>query len=296
MSSAALIFNSASGRFLDAKNARERTLSILKGAGVDATPMEGNLDAQLEQSLASDADTIVVCGGDGTIRAAIDTHRGRGRPIGIIPGGTMNLCAVDFGIPENPAEAARVIARGHTIAVDYGTIDGKVFLHSLFTGLPARIGIHREARRGKLTLVDRLRLGIHAVTTVARDPNSTLTAETDDGPVTLNAQSFALLVGTIGDDMLPRPRRQSVSGGLMTAFAIHPETGIDVARMVLRGAAGQLAADTHVDKCIVRKASISNRRRRMHAMLDGEGALIASPCTVEIVSGEVEVFAPKEAA
>jgi len=293
MSSAALIFNTASGRFLDAKNARERTISILKGAGLDARPMEGALDKQLEQSLVSDADIIIVCGGDGTIRAAIEAHRGRGRPIGIIPGGTMNLCAVDFGIPENPAEAARVIAAGHTIGVDYGTIDGHVFLHSLFTGLPARIGIHREARRGKLTLLDRLRLAIHAVTTVARDPTSTLTAETDDGPITLNAQSFALLVGTIGDEMLPRPRRQSVSGGLMTAFAIHPESGIDVARMMLRGAAGQLAADAHVDKTVVRKATIRTPRRRMHAMLDGEGALIASPCTVEIVSGEIEVFAPE---
>jgi diacylglycerol kinase family enzyme len=78
----------------------------------------------------------------------------------------------------------------------------------------------------------------------------------------------------------------------MTLFALHPDTGLDVARLLLRGAVGQIAEDPAVDQFVVRSAEIRGPRRRMHAMLDGESRLVKSPCAVEIRSGEVSVFAP----
>ncbi|RAI04059.1 hypothetical protein DLJ53_06270 [Acuticoccus sediminis] len=293
MPSAALIFNASSGRHLEHHDALDTTVAALERVGITVTPMRGDLSAQLKQSRDAEADIIVVSGGDGTIRAAIEAHRG-GRPIGILPAGTMNLLAYDFGIPEDTEAAARVIADGVTRDVDYGRVGDRVFMHTLFTGLPVRIGVHREARRGRMRILDRIWLAAHALTTLPRDPKMTLNAATDGGEKVLTAPSFALLVGTIGDWMLPRPRRVSFANGQMTVFAIHPETGADVARLLVRGAFGQLASDEHVDKVVATGATIAGPRRRMHAMLDGESTLIASPCTVEIVRGEIKVFAPKE--
>ncbi len=173
--------------------------------------MSGDFAAQLKQSKEHEADIIVVSGGDGTIRATIEAHRGCGRPIGIIPAGTMNLLAYDFGVPEDIDAAAELIASGTKRDVDYGCVGGRVFLHTLFTGLPVRIGVHREARRGHMRLVDRIWLFAHALTTLPRDPKMTLTATTTQGEVKLDSQSFAVLVGTIGEQMLPRPRRESAS-------------------------------------------------------------------------------------
>ncbi len=294
MPSAALIFNEASGSHLNRADAKAVATDTLIAAGFAVTPMEGKVDEQIRQSLKAETDIIVVGGGDGTIRATIEAHLGGGRPIGILPGGTMNLLATDYGIPEDVEAAARVIADGHLLSVDCGDVDGHLFLHTLFTGLPVRMGVHREARRGKLRMLDRIRLAAHAITTLPRDPKLTMEVATEAGERTIVSPSFAVIVGTMSDNLLPRPHRDTVSGGLMTVFAIHPDSGVDVARLVVRGAFGQLAEDPDVDKMVGTAADLRGPRRRMHAMLDGEDALITSPCKVRIRTGEVQVFAPKE--
>lgn len=293
MPSAVLIFNTSAGNHLHREEARREAVRLLEAQGIAVTALEGPLVQQIRHSRETEADMVVVAGGDGTIRAAISAHRGFGRPIGILPGGTMNLLAHDYGIPEDPAEAARVIAEGHTIAVDYALLDGHIFLHAALTGMPVRIGVHRENRRGRMRLLDRVALGLHALATLPRDPVLTLTGTDAQGrPVETRAATFALVVGTLGSQILPRPHRETIAGGLMTMFAVHAGSGIDVARIVLRGALGDLAADPAVERRVLTRAEIRGPRRRTHAMLDGESRLVKIPCAIEMRAGEVQVFAP----
>ncbi|MBJ3778232.1 diacylglycerol/lipid kinase family protein [Acuticoccus mangrovi] len=292
MPTAFMIFNPSSGSHLHRGEALAESVAALEAAGVGVTTLDGPLSRQLDASLASSADIIVVSGGDGTIRAAIEAHRGHGRPIGILPGGTMNLLASDYGIPTDLAAAANVIAAGHTMPVDYGLIDGRIFLHTAFLGLPVRIGAHREAWRGRMSLFQQLRLGFHALSTIARDPQLTMTAEDDDGDLTLNARTYAIMVGSIEPHFLSMPHRSAVTGGILTVFALRASSGIDLARLVLLGAVGALADDPTVDQRTIRHATIEGPRRRIKAMLDGEGTLVHSPCAVEVRSGEVSVLTP----
>jgi len=296
MPSAVLIFNTSAGSHLHRADARREATSVLEAAGIEVKALEGSLLQQIRRSLETEGDIVVVGGGDGTIRAAISAHRGRGRSIGILPGGTMNLLASDYGIPHDPAEAARVIADGHTIDIDYGLLDGHVFLHAALTGMPVRIGVHREKLRGRMGFLDRIALFFHAVATLPRDPVLTMTGSDSDGQtVEVDAPTFALVVGTLGSQILPRPHRETISGGLMTMFALHAGTGIDIARIVLRGAFGDLAADPAVERHLLKAAEIRGPRRRTHAMLDGESRLVKVPCTVEVRTGDVRVFAPATA-
>lgn len=293
MTSAVLVYNQKSGSHIGAAGDPKETLTrLLEDVGIAVKACAGDLSVQLENSLTTEADIVVVAGGDGTIRAAIDRHRGKGRPIGIIPGGTMNLLAHDYGVPEDPQEAARVIAAGTTIPVDYGLIDDKLFLHTCFMGLPVRIGRHREDMRGKMSPWDRIRLVLHAISSLAKDPKLTLKASGGDASERMVSPSYAILVGTIDDKLLPRPVRASVTGGVMTIYAIHPNNGVDIARMVVKGAFGFLAGDEDVDKVIASSAAISGPRRRLRAMLDGEDVLVASPARIRVVSGEVDIIAP----
>lgn len=295
MPSASLIHNPHSGRHLDGGDPLAEAVAALESAGVEVEAMGGGLGEQIAASRRTRSDLIVVSGGDGTIRAVIEAHRGGGRPIGILPGGTMNLLATDLDVPEDIAGAAAVIAAGHRRAVDFAVVDGHVFVHSLFTGLPVRIGRHREARRGRMTPMDRVGLLAHALTTLPRDPKLWLKAQTGDGTRSVVSQSFAICVGTISTQLLPRPHRLDIANGVMTVFALQPDSGADVAKMLFHGAIGQLAEDSSVELLVATSAKIAGSRRRIHAMLDGEALLIRSPCTVEIRSGEIEVFAPKEA-
>lgn len=296
MPSAVLIFNASSGSHLDKTDAQGEAVALLEAAGINVITIDGPLLHKVKRSLKTEADIVVVGGGDGTIRAAISAHRGRGRPIGILPGGTMNLLARDYGIPEDPAEAARVIAEGHTIDVDYALLDGHVFLHAAMTGMPVRIGVHRENRRGRMRLLDSISLAFHAITTLPRDPVLRVTGTDAEGrTVETEAPTIVLVVGTLEPHLLPMPHRNSVSGGQITMFALHPGSGVDVARMLLRGAFGDLAQDPGVERQLLRSAEIRGPRRRTHAMLDGESRLVRTPCAVEIRTGEVQVFAPQRA-
>ena len=293
MASAVLIYNEKSGFHLTNKGAAKDVVRWLGEGGVDVTVLEGRIDKQIRASLKSEADIVIVDGGDGTIRAVIEAHRGHGRPIGIIPGGTMNLLANDYGVPEDREAAAEAIARGHTEDVDVGVIGGRVFLHTAFTGLPVRIGVHRERRRGSLSLIRKAALAIHALTTLPRDPILTLQGKAPDGgEIDLECPSFAVVVGTLDEQLLPRPHRASVTGGVLTLFALYPDSGVDVARLVVRGAIGDLAADEDVDQMALRSGTLRGPRRRMRAMLDGEATLIGSPAEIEVEVGGITIFKP----
>ncbi|MEM8853657.1 MAG: diacylglycerol kinase family protein, partial [Pseudomonadota bacterium] len=232
--------------------------------------------------------------GDGTIRSVMSAHRRTGRPIGILPAGTMNLLAQDYGIPLEREEAADVIAAGHTRTVDGGLIDGKVFLHSAFLGFPARIGTHRERRRGNLGVGQRVMLAAHALSTLRRDPHMTVTVEndTDDGPKTLRSNSFALIVGGLGERPLAVPFREGINAGHVTILALHIHTGLEAARLIVKGVAGQLASDPNVRSATVKRAVLTSARRRVHAMLDGESRLLRSPATITVDGDAFTVLCP----
>ncbi|XWN30400.1 MAG: diacylglycerol kinase family protein [Devosia sp.] len=294
MRSVALIFNAASGGHLDGEATAESIADLLRSRGLETQVLSGGLKAQIAASKRSRADAVVVSGGDGTIRSVMSAHKNTGRPIGIIPAGTMNLLAQDYGIPLKPAAAADVIAAGHTRVVDGGLIDGKVFLHSGFLGFPARIGTHRERRRGNLGVGQRVVLAAHALSTLRRDPHMTVTVEegTGEGPKTLRSNSFALIAGGLGERPLAVPFREGLNAGHVTVLALHIDSGLEAARLLAKGVAGQLASDQSVTSARVTQAVLTSPRRRIHAMLDGESRLLRSPATIRVDEGAFTVICP----
>jgi diacylglycerol kinase family enzyme len=131
------------------------------------------------------------------------------------------------------------------------------------------------------------------MTTLPRDPELTVTAVTADGhPAKIRGPSLAFVVGTMAPRLLPRPRRVNLDRGLMTLFALKPDDAMDVARLLLRTAVGDVAGDPDAERTLVRSAQIRGARRRLHATLDGESVLLRVPCAVEVRSGELSVFAP----
>jgi diacylglycerol kinase (ATP) len=105
---------------------RDRGLDVLDVAGHD--PDDALRIAR--EAAAQHVDTLVVVGGDGMIALAIQALTGTDVPLGIIPAGTGNDHARQYGLPRgDPAAAADVVADGHVTAVDVGRIaaaDGTV--------------------------------------------------------------------------------------------------------------------------------------------------------------------------
>ena len=99
---------------------------------------------EAERALQSGFRTIIAAGGDGTVSAVASHLLGTDRCLGILPIGTFNYVARDWGIPLAAEDAVRVIAEGAERTVDVGEVNGRTFLNNAGLGGYAMIVRRRE--------------------------------------------------------------------------------------------------------------------------------------------------------
>jgi YegS/Rv2252/BmrU family lipid kinase len=132
----ALLVNpsSAHGRTLKLLPRIERALDARRVAfRVERT--RGLEDGVERALLAAEAgEAPVVLSGDGLIGAVGGALAGSETPLGIVPGGRGNDLARVLGIPDDPDEAAAILAAGHTRRIDVGEANGKRFLGIVSVG------------------------------------------------------------------------------------------------------------------------------------------------------------------
>lgn len=78
--------------------------------------------AEFASARARDVASVVVLGGDGTLKEVAGALAHSGRPVGILPGGTGNLVARALGIPMNATRAARVALDSEPHPMDLGCL------------------------------------------------------------------------------------------------------------------------------------------------------------------------------
>jgi diacylglycerol kinase family enzyme len=116
-----IVFNPTAGGAR--RRALERSLAILRAAGLDAEVMETAApgDAErLARACAVPGQVVVAAGGDGTIAEVAAGIAGSGAALGILPFGTANVLAQEVGLPLDPAAAAVALASGHVAPLHAG--------------------------------------------------------------------------------------------------------------------------------------------------------------------------------
>lgn len=110
-----------------AESSRQLARKIIETGSGEATDPSGmtGLTDTADRAVAvgqrrSAIDALAVCGGDGLINLALQAQALSGMPLGIVPAGTGNDHAREFGIPNNPRRAAEIIAAGWTEQTDLG--------------------------------------------------------------------------------------------------------------------------------------------------------------------------------
>jgi diacylglycerol kinase (ATP) len=121
-----LLTNPASGHG-NAPHAAERAVAQFQQRGVDVVEIVGT-DAEharrlIDETLAKGTDALVIAGGDGIISMALQALARSDVPLGIIPAGTGNDHAREYGLPTgDPEAAADVVSDGWVETVDLGLI------------------------------------------------------------------------------------------------------------------------------------------------------------------------------
>lgn len=123
-----MLTNPASGHG-SAPHAAERAVARLHRRGIDVVAIAGTDAAHarklVEGALERGMDALVVVGGDGIISLALQVLAQTDIPLGIIPAGTGNDHARQFGIPtKDPEAAADVIVDGVAQTIDLGRMKG----------------------------------------------------------------------------------------------------------------------------------------------------------------------------
>jgi YegS/Rv2252/BmrU family lipid kinase len=136
---AAVIYNPYAGR-----NHGERAAWTVEGYllahGLDvdlyATGESGDATRFAAEASAS-ADIVVAVGGDGTVNEVINGMATGGATLGIVPAGTVNVLALELGIPFQVEKACEILANGKTLAMDLGRVNERRFVLMMGAGIDA---------------------------------------------------------------------------------------------------------------------------------------------------------------
>jgi diacylglycerol kinase (ATP) len=130
MRKVALIYNPHSGNHTVRRLAQLRVATQkLREAGYDAeilaTRAAGTAATQALEAVAAGTDTILACGGDGTVNEIMQALVGTDAALGVLPQGTANALAADLGIPANPKRALKILLNALPTRIPVGHITYK---------------------------------------------------------------------------------------------------------------------------------------------------------------------------
>lgn len=122
-------------------NRRDTPLMIeaLRRFGYDVVAREtesaGHATVLARDAIGEGYGVVCAIGGDGTVNEVLNGLAGSEVPLAIIPAGTVNVLAMELGIPFDPPDAVRLLEIGHVSKIDLGLAGDRYF------GLMAGIGM-----------------------------------------------------------------------------------------------------------------------------------------------------------
>ncbi len=261
------------------------------GGAVTRQVPPGDLPDRLRAAL-DEADAVVVAGGDGTVACAAAALAGTGVPLGILPGGTMNLLACDLHLPTSDLNAAAdVILTGQTRDIDVGYAGEHVFLCACMLGEPARLGRHREQARMHGRMRRAWRMARAALRIVATPRRLRLSLTVDGVAHALKTSALTITLNALEDGQGRLFARPALDGGTLVAYAVCRPSVFALVRSFVRMARGR-PRDPALLVLEGRTMRIEARVGALHVLVDGEERLMATPFDLRIAPGALRVFAP----
>jgi diacylglycerol kinase (ATP) len=176
-----LIANPVSGG--DARPRIQIALAALRqqGAVVDLylTGARGDARKAAEQAIAQEYDRIVVAGGDGTLNEVVNGIASPCLPIAFLPFGTVNVFALEAGIPMQLEAACALAVQGTPRQISLGMINDELFILMISAGWDAEAVAHVRPKLKRH--VGRLAYAVSALEVLLLRPPEPLELVLSDG-------------------------------------------------------------------------------------------------------------------
>jgi YegS/Rv2252/BmrU family lipid kinase len=123
----ALIHNPVSGRQFKTRSAVLReAIAVLNGAGIETELMEatsrGSAGLHAKDAVRRGFDTVLACGGDGTVHEILQCLVGTQVALGVVPFGTANALAQNLGLGASPVKAVHWLVDAVPTEIPIGRI------------------------------------------------------------------------------------------------------------------------------------------------------------------------------
>jgi len=255
-----------------------------------------SLPAAARRAAASDADAVVLGGGDGSLSAGAAALVGSHKPLGILPLGSFNHFAKDVGIPLDLDQAVATIERGHVTEVDVGAVNDCTFLNNSSIGLyPSTVDEREELRHrhggGKWPAM------LNACVDVFRRfPLFDVTLQADDRAVSLTTPFVFVGNNRYEMRLFSLGTRTSLQGGELSIYLTRNTGRMGLLRLFVRALLGRLEQGRDFRSVMLPEVEIRTRRRSLRVSLDGEVVRMASPLRYSIRPRALRVLTPMPSA
>jgi diacylglycerol kinase (ATP) len=310
----ALIYNPASGQYFPRRKAAiEAARAVFLNAGIAAelffTRDAGSATAYARQAVREGYDTVLACGGDGTVHEVAQSLVGTEVALGVIPLGTANALAANLGLIASPVKVARrlldaVPARISVGRIHYRDGDGnpasRYFLVAAGVGadalLMARLDVRLKRRFGYILYLIQ---ALHVWATSSFPLfEAVLPADGNGQARTVNvSQLLAVRVRSFGGLLGPFAPGASLCNNSLSLLAFKTQSRLHYLNFILRAMARRHDFNGSVE--LLETPSIECRPRngsddKLFAEADGE-VLGSLPVKIEAVPESLTLLVPPHA-
>lgn len=294
-----LVLNKDGGTFstldMDAYRERAETALAAKGhtASFDIVGADEIVSALEKAARKRDIDAMIAGGGDGTISTAARIAWKTGKPLGVIPAGTMNLFARSLGLPLDLDAVLGALAESDIVPVDISSVNGQGFIHQFALGLHPRMVRFRQrydyaSRLGKIRASTRA-----AINVIFNPPRFPVEVEIDGEKEKTTVSMISVANNPFGPD--PLMFQDRLDTGLLGYYSAPPLSSSGVARLAADILSGRRDRNPDLTE---RKASqvrltFPRYRKGANMIMDGELLPLPKEVDIRIHPGELNVLRPK---
>ena len=296
-----LIYNPASGTLLEL--AAEDDLPVYFKSLLAAFPevqltlvaFKGDQLNQLKRDLKrTPPDAVWVAGGDGTVLAVASLTESLNIPLGVLPGGTMNLLARDIGMSLTMKMAVRQLIYAEVEYIDRAEINGRPFLCISNFGMSTKLTERRERLRRHSGWVRWPMMLGYMLKFMFIYPPIHIRLEENGKVHQLRTRAVTVTNNPLAAESTIIPMRCALNQGVLGVYVTRDRSIWSLPRLIFRLLIGDWQGDEDmlIFKASAVKVSFRRRKRKLKTMSDGELFRDKVPLKYRIYSRVLPILKP----
>ncbi|MCO5089424.1 diacylglycerol kinase family protein [Bosea sp. (in: a-proteobacteria)] len=249
------------------------------------------IDDALSRAIDDHQAVPVLAGGDGTVNGALPVLIRAGRPVGILPMGTVNVLGRDLGLTGTLEQQAVALCGGEAVEMDIGRVGDRLF-HSLsgmgFFSLMAR---EREQARRRFPFSRATAFGVAAMRSILLTRPVLLDITVGGDHRYVEADAVLVTVNCFEGADWRRPR---LDGGVFEVHVLNAGGLYSRAKAALSVVSGRWRQSHNLTSFTGEAVTLMRRdKHRGHITFDGEVERRAGPLGYGLLPGALSVIAAR---